>query len=78
MHTEISSDTHHSVNTDDKSYITHEIQATKATLSACCDSASPPTTASPPGPPPTTRPEIDEAQSQDDYGCLSTFIDKQY
>jgi hypothetical protein len=28
--------------------------------------------------PPTTRAQIDEAQSQDDYGCSSTFIDEQH
>jgi hypothetical protein len=28
--------------------------------------------------PPTTRPEIDEAQSQDDHGYSSTFIDEQH
>jgi len=28
--------------------------------------------------PPTTRPEIDEAQSQDDHGCSSTFVGEQH
>jgi hypothetical protein len=73
MHTEISSDTHHSVNTDNN----HN----------ACDTSDEdprpakrrkPRSARDVTPPPTTGAEIDEAQSQDDHGYSSTPIDEQH
>jgi hypothetical protein len=83
MYTEISSDTHHSVNTDDNhnAYDTSDEnpRPAKRRKPRSARAVAPPLhlRRSPP-PPPTTRAEIDEARSQDDHGCLSTFIDEQH
>jgi hypothetical protein len=82
MHTEISNDTHHSVNTDDNHNAcgtSHEVpRPAKRRKPRSARAVTPPLhlRQSPP-PPSTTRAEI-EAQSQDDHGCSSTFIDEQH
>jgi hypothetical protein len=84
MHIEISSDTH-SVNIDDN-HNTCDIndedpRPAKRRKPRSVRAVTPPPhlRRSPPlGPPPTTRPEINEAQSQDDHGCSLTFIDGQH
>jgi hypothetical protein len=85
MHTEISNDTHYSVNTDDNHNTSdtsdEDPRLAKRRKPRSARTLTPPLhlRRSPPlGPPLTTRPEIDKAQSQDDHGCSSTFIDEQH
>jgi hypothetical protein len=85
MYAEISSDTHHSANTDDNynacDTSDEDPRPAKRRKPRSARAVTPPLhlRRSPPlGPPPTTRPEIDEAQSQDDHGCSLTFIDEQH
>jgi len=83
MHTEISSDTHHSVNTADNHNACdtsdEDPRPAKRRKPRSARAVTPPLhlRRSPP-PPPTTRAEIDEAQSQDDHGCSSTFVEEQH
>jgi len=82
-YTEIISDTHHSTNTDDNhdAYDTsdEDPRPAKRRKPRPAPAATPPLhLRRSPLPPPTTRAEIDEAQSQDDHGCSSTFIDEQH
>jgi hypothetical protein len=83
MHTEISSDTHNSVNTDGnhgacdtsdegpRPAKRRKPRSARAVTPRLHLRRSSPT-------PPTTRAEIDEAQSQDDDGCSSTFVEEQH
>jgi len=83
MYTEISSDTHPSVNTDDNHNACdtsdEDPRPAKRRKPRSARAVTPPLhlRRSPP-PPPTTSAEIDKAQSQDDHGCSSTFIDEQH
>jgi hypothetical protein len=82
MHIEISSDTYHSVNTDDNHNACdtsgEDPRPAKRRKPRSARAVTPPLhLRRPPLPPPTTRAEIDEAQSQDDHRCSSTFIDEQ-
>jgi len=82
MHTEISSDTHYSVNTDDnhnpcdtsdedpRPAKRRKPRSARAVIPLYLLRRSPP-------PPSTTRAEIEDAQSQDDDGCSSTFVEAQ-
>jgi hypothetical protein len=81
MHTELSSDTHHSVKTDHNHNACEtsdeDPRPAKRRKPRSARAVTPPLhlrRSSPP--PPTTGAEIDEAQSQDDHGCSSTFIDE--
>jgi hypothetical protein len=82
MHTEIGSDTHHSVNTDDNHNTCdtsdEDPRPAKRRKSRSARAVTPPLhlRRSPP-PPPTTRAKIDEAESQNDHRCSSIFIDEQ-
>jgi hypothetical protein len=83
MHTELSSDTHHSVKTDHNHNACEtsdkDPRPAKRRKPRSARVVTPPLhlrRSSPP--PPTTGAEIDEAQSQDDHGCSSTFIDEQH
>ena len=82
MHTEISSDTHHSVNTDDNHNACdtsdEDPRPAKRRKPRSARAVTPPLHLRRSPPPPPTRPEIGEAQSQDDHGCSSTLIDEQY
>jgi hypothetical protein len=83
MHTEISSDTHHSVNTDNNynacDISDEDLRPAKRRKSRSARAVIPPLhLRRPPPPPPTTRAEIDETQSQDNHGYSSTFIDEQH
>jgi hypothetical protein len=82
MHTEISSETHHSMNTDDNHNTCdtsdEDPRPAKRRKPRSAPAAAPPLhlRRSPAlGSPSTTRPEIDEAQPQDDHECSSTFVD---
>jgi hypothetical protein len=83
MHIEINNDNHHSVNTDD-SHNTYNIsdedpRPTKRRKPRLARAVTPPLhLRRSPSRPPTTRVEINEAQSQDDHGCLSAFTNKQH
>ena len=82
MHTEISSDTHHSVNTDDNHNACdtsdEDPRPAKRQKPRSARAVTPPLHLRRSSPtPPTTRAEIDEAQSQDDDGCSSTFVEAQ-
>jgi hypothetical protein len=82
MHTEISSDTHHSVNTDDNHNACdtsdEDLRPAKRRKPRSARAATPPLHLRRSSPtPPTTRAEIDEAQSHDD-GCSSTFVEEQH
>ena len=84
MHPEISSETHHSVNTDNNHNTCdtndedprpakrRKPRAVPAVTPLLHSRQSPPL-----GSPSTTRPEIDEAQPQDDHGCSSAFVDNE-
>ncbi len=83
MHTEISSDTHHSVNTDDnhKACDTsdEDPRPAKRRKPRSARAVTPPLHLRRSFPtPPTTRAEIDGAQSHDDDGCSSTFVEEQH
>jgi len=81
VHTLIGSDDHHSVNTDDDHNIRdtgdEDLRPAKRRKPHPAPAVTPlHLRRSPPiGSPSTTRPEIDEAQPQDDHGCSSTFVD---
>lgn len=82
MHTEISSEIHYSVNTDDnhntRDTSDEDPRPARRRKSRSAPAVTPPLhlRRSPPlGSPSTTRHEIDEAQPQDDHGCSSTFVD---
>ena len=82
MHTEISSDTYYFVNTDNNHNACdtsdEDPRPAKRRKPRLARAVTPPLylRRSPP-PPPTTRAEIDEAQSQDDDECSSTFVEAQ-
>jgi hypothetical protein len=83
MRTEISSDTHHSVNTDDNHNACdtsdEDQQPAKRRKPRSARAVTPPLHLRRSSPtPPTTRAEIDEAQSQDDDGCSSTSVEEQH
>ncbi len=82
MHTEISSDTHYSVNTDDShnAYDTgdEDPRPAKRRKPRAAPAVTPPLHLqlfSPLRSPLTPRPEIDDTQPRADDGCLSTFVD---
>jgi len=79
MYIEISSETHHSVNTDDNHDTSDEDPrpARRRKLRSAPAVTAPLHLRRSPrlGSPSTTRHEIDEAQPQDDYECSSTFVD---
>lgn len=83
MYSEISSEIHHPVNTDGNHNTCdtgdEDPRPVKRRKPRLARTVTPPLhLRQPPPPPPTTRPEIDEAQSQDDHGCSSTFVDEQH
>jgi hypothetical protein len=75
-HTEISSDTHHSTNTDNRDTDDEDPQPAKRRKPRSAPTVTPPIhlRQSPP-PPPTTRAGIDDVQPQIDHQCPSTFVD---
>jgi hypothetical protein len=93
MHTEISSETHHSVNTDNNHNTCdtddedprpakrRKPRAAPAATPAICKRHTPELRLGEPGPLvvlSATTPEIDDAQPQADNGCPSTFVDNSH
>jgi hypothetical protein len=81
-HTEFSTEAQHSVNNDDTCDTDDEDpRPAKRRKLRSARAVTPPLylrRSSPVGPPLTTRPEIDDAQSQDNHGCSPTFVDEQH
>ena len=83
MYTEISNDTHHSVNADNSHNACDTGDEDPRPAKRRKPRLAPVVTLplylrKSPSPPPTTRAEIDETQSQVDPGCPSTFVEEQH
>jgi hypothetical protein len=82
-HTEINSETNHSVNTDDNHNTCEtgdedeDPRPAKRRKPRSARAVTLPLHLRQSPPPPTARAEVDEAQSQDDDGCSSTFVEAQ-